>query len=235
MKRLAATAISDVRLQWRSGFYYAAGFVAGFWILVLSRFEPGDLAWFMPLFVLSNLMLNTFYFSAGLVLLEKGEGTLTAQVVTPLRDWEYLASKVVTLTLLTLAENFLIVLLGFGTRFDALGLACGIVSCSVLLTLNGFLFVSRYDSINEFLFPSALYSMVMVPPFLFYLGILESPLLYLHPLQAPLVLTQAAFQPVAAWQWLYGLLYSALWAVLLLVWSRRVFARFIVTAEGVRA
>ena len=38
----------------------------------------------------------------------EGEGTLMAQVVSPLRVWEYLASKVITLTLLSLVENLLI-------------------------------------------------------------------------------------------------------------------------------
>lgn len=33
MKRLTSTIICDVHLQVRNGFYYAAGFVALFWVL----------------------------------------------------------------------------------------------------------------------------------------------------------------------------------------------------------
>lgn len=48
--------------------------------------------------MLGNLPLATFFFIAGLVLLEKGEGTLEAQIVTPLTAGGYLASKILTLT-----------------------------------------------------------------------------------------------------------------------------------------
>ncbi|MBE7555182.1 MAG: ABC transporter permease [Anaerolineales bacterium] len=234
MKRLSATIICDVRLQVRNGFYYAAGFVALFWVLTLSQVPVENLGGFMPVFILSNLLINTFYFIAGLVLLEKGEGTLMAQVVTPLRAWEYLASKVITLTGLSLLENLLIVGLGYGLNFNLLPLLIGMSLATTLYSLVGFVAVSRYDSINEYLFPSFLYTLVFIPPFLPYMGLGESWLFYLHPLQAPLLLTKAAFQPVTTWQWLYGLLYAGLWIGLFLGWSRQAFAQFVVAAEGAR-
>ena len=234
MKRLAATIVCDIQLQFRNGFYYAAAFVAIFWMLGLSQLPPASLPWLMPVFVLSNLLINTFYFIAGLVLLEKDEGTLMAQVVSPLRSWEYLASKIITLTLLSLAENMLIVGVAYGLNFKLLLLLAGVVSAAAIYGLTGFVAVSRYDSINEFLFPSFLYTLAFVPPFLDYLGLWQSWLLYLHPLQAPLLLTKAAFQPVAAWQVLYGLLYSGLWIGLCFVWSRRAFTQFVIAAPGAR-
>jgi fluoroquinolone transport system permease protein len=228
-----ATIRCDIRLQTRNGFYYAAGFVAFFWMLMLSQVPAAYLAWLIPVFVLSNLLINTFYFIAGLVLLEKGEGTLLAQSVTPLRSWEYLAAKVITLTLLSLLENMLIVGVGYGLAFDLLPLLAGIVLAAAIFVLTGFIVVSRYDSINEYLFPSFLYTLAFIPPFLDYLGLWQSRLVYLHPVQAPLLLAKAAFGPIATWQWLYGLLYAALWLGLLFGWSRRAFARFVMTAEGV--
>lgn len=232
MKRLTSTIVCDVRLQIRNGFYYAAGFVALFWILGLSQLPRESLSRLMPVFIFSNLLINTFYFIAGLVLLEKGEGTLMAQVVSPLRNWEYLLSKVITLTLLSLVENLLIVGLVYGLGFDPLPLLAGIVLAAAIYTLTGFIVVSRYDSINEYLFPSFLYTLAFIPPFLDYFGLWQSWLLYLHPLQAPLLLTNAAFQPVATWQWLYGLLYAGVWIGLFFGWSQRIFAQFVVATEG---
>ncbi len=234
MRRLISTLACDAKLQYRNGFYYAAAFVAFFWMLLLWQFEPETTRWLLPLFVLSNLLMNTFYFVAGLVLLEKREGTLAAQVVTPLRDWEYLASKAATLTALALAENFLIA--GVATRgnFNPAALAAGLAAAAGMLTLFGFVAVSRYDSVNEFLFPSALYSMATLPPFLQYIGLWRSPLAYLHPLQGPLMMTSAAFEPVGVWVWVYGVAASAFWLWLLSLWSRRIFARFVVRGEGVR-
>jgi hypothetical protein len=51
-------------------------------------------------------------------------------------------------------------------------------------------------------------------------------------MQATLLLAQAAFQPVARWQVIYGVMYSALWIGLLAHFSRRAFVRFIVAGVG---
>ncbi len=228
MSRLSATVARDFRLQFRNGFYYAAGFVALFWILALTSLPAESLRTLMPVFVFSNLIISTFYFIAGLVLLEKGEGTLSAQVVTPLRDWEYLASKVITLTALAAGENLLIIGIVYGLRFNLPALLAGIVPAAAMMSLTGFVAVSRYQSINEYLFPSFLYTLAFVPPFFDYLGLWNGWLFYLHPLQAPLLLAAAAFRPVAGWQWVYGVLYSAVWTALFFQWSRRSFARFVV-------
>ena len=85
--RLLRTIVIDVRLQFRNGFYYASAFVAVVLVLFLSQLRAVDLGPWWPAIILENLVINAFYFMAGLVLLEKGEGTLEALVVTPLRDW----------------------------------------------------------------------------------------------------------------------------------------------------
>jgi fluoroquinolone transport system permease protein len=136
MRRLLATARCDVRLQSRNGFYYATAFVLIVCVALLSRIPALDLDWLVPALVLGNLLLNTFYFIGGLILLEKGEGTLEAQVVTPLRTWEYLASKICTLTLLGLVENLVIVMLLVGLGFSPLPLAVSVVLTSALYCLS---------------------------------------------------------------------------------------------------
>jgi fluoroquinolone transport system permease protein len=234
LKRLRATILTDFRLQYRNGFYYAVIFVVAVLALAVSQFQNLDLAWLMPVLVISNLVLNTFYFIGGLVLLEKGEGTLHAQVVTPLRTGEYLAAKLITLTSVSLIENTVIVALLAGLGFQAVALTAGIVLASVLYCLFGFAFVARYDSINEFLFPSILYVTLLLLPLLDYLGIWPSWLFYLHPMQAALLLLRAAFGPIEAWQWLYAVGYGLVWAAGAYVICRRAFDRHVIAREGVR-
>ena len=103
-----------------------------------------------------------------------------------------------------------------------------------MYTLTGFLLVARYRSINEFMFPSVLFTTVLSLPLLHYFGFWDTWLLYLHPFAAPLVLLGGAFRPLAPWEWAYGLFYSAAWAGLLLLAGRRAFDRFIVPREGSR-
>jgi fluoroquinolone transport system permease protein len=223
----------DFTLQWRHGFYYATAFVLIFWVAVVSRLPALNLGWLLPALVLGNLLMNTFYFISGLVLLEKGEGALEAQVVTPLRTWEYLTSKIVTLTLLGLVENLIIVMLLYGFGFSLLPLAASIALAAALYCLAGVAAVARYASINEFLLPSVLYPALACAPLLPYLSRWDAWPFYLHPLQAALVLAQAAFQPVAYWQVTYGVLYLALWIGLMAYFGQRVFRRYLIAGAGV--
>ncbi len=232
MKRLLATIRCDVMLQLRNGFYYATALMLIFCVAIVSRIPSINLNWLLPALVLGNLLLNTFYFIGGLILLEKGEGTLEAQVVTPLRSWEYLASKVGTLTLLGLVENTVIVMLLVGLNFDLLPLVASLILTAVLFCLVGIIAVIRYTSINEYLMPSLLYTGLTAAPLLPYLAQWDAWFLYLHPLHGTLLLAQAGFQPTAQWQVIYGMLYSALWIGLLAYLSDRAFKRFVVVETG---
>ena len=234
MRALAATVRLDFRLQVRNGFYYAVAFVLACWFVLLTFLPPIDWGYVLPAVVFGNLVMVNFYFVAGLVLLEKGEGTLEAQVVTPLADWQYLASKAATLTALSLVEQVVIVWSAYGGGFHGGPLAAGIVLAAILYTLTGFVLVARYRSINEFLFPSVVFTTVLSLPLLHYFELWDTWLLYLHPFTAPLVLLAGAFRPIPAWQVVYAVLYGAAWAGLLLLAARRAFDRYIVAREGSR-
>ncbi len=260
MTRLISTMKWDTRLQWRNGFYYAALVVVVIWSLLVSQIPQralqelgGGLAWLLPIAVLGNLLIGTFYFIGGLLLLEKGEGTLEAQIVTPLRTNEYLISKLSTLTLLSLLENSLLVgiITIFRSPFESEGgwamigsataLMVGIILFiaalvvgALILCLFGFLVVIRYDSINEYLLPSILITTLLMLPLATYLAGWFNPLLYLHPVQAPLTLFQAAWQTLPVWEILYGLLYGLIWVGLLFHAARKAFYRFVIAKQGAK-
>lgn len=235
MSRLLSTIRCDIRLQHRNGFYYATAVVLAFYALGLGQLRAAgtqlNLGWLLPAIVLNNLLITTFYFIGALVLLEKAEGTLAAQIVSPLRDHEYLAAKLITLAGLALAYNLAVVALIVGFQFSVLALIAGIGTAAALLVMAGFVVVVRYDSINEYLLPSLPYAAVLLLPIAYILG-WDSPLMYLHPLQAPLVLMQAAFTPVAAWQLAYGVIGSIAWLCAGFWLCRHMFQRFVVGRAG---
>lgn len=194
--RLLKTMALDLRLQFRNGFYYAAVVVVVTQVAVLSWLSAPTLVWLLPVVLLGNYFINGLFFIAGLVMLEKSEGSLEALITTPLRSGEYLLSKVLSLCLLSLIESVVIIYSLGVVEVDLGPLLLGIVLSTALLSLFGFLIVARYDSINEFLFPSVLWSTALVIPYLGYFGIWQGWPLYLHPIQAPLLLLEAAFRPV---------------------------------------
>jgi fluoroquinolone transport system permease protein len=233
-RRLGASLVNDIRLQFRNGFYYVVVVVVVLWAIIFSQLPWIDTAWLLPGLLLGNLVTNTFYFIGGLVLLEKAEGSLEAQVGSPLRTWEYLASKTTSLVLLSLVETLVLVLLVHGSNFNGLLLTLGIAGAGAIYSLVGFTAVARYPSINEFLIPSMGYTFLLELPLLVYFRLFDTWLVYLHPLQAPLVLMESAFRPVETWQNVYGILYSALWIGVFYKFSNRAFFRYIIASEGRR-
>jgi len=235
MMRLLSTIRWDIQLQVRNGFYHATAFVAIIWIVILTQVHNALVALLLPAFILQGLVINSYWFISGLVLLEKGEGTLEAQIVTPLRSWEYLVSKVASLTLLSMVENLVIALAALGIRFHLLPLLLGIITASVIFIFTGFVTVSRYDSLSDYILPGAFFTSVFSLPLLFYFGLWEHPVFYLHPLQAPLLLMNAAFSPIQPWEWVYSLLYSTIWIIAVFFTSQRAFYRFVIAKQGVKA
>ncbi|HCR71566.1 MAG TPA: ABC transporter permease [Anaerolineae bacterium] len=234
MNRLLSTARWDVSLQYRNGFYFVSAFVAVFFIILLRQFPSVDWSYWWPAIITGNLTINAFYFMAGIVLLEKGEGTLEAQVITPLRPWEILTSKVLTLGLLSLFETLLIIVLVQGVNFNWFLLVTSIVFYIAMLALYGFFVVARYDSISEFILPSVVWTLGFSLPLLYYFDIWRNPIMFLHPLQAILILIQSSFASVPTWQIVYGISYSILWTGIALYFSLRAFHKFVVVKEGVR-
>ena len=209
--------------------------VAAVWV-VLLRFVQGEtLSLLLPVFLFFNVNVTTFYFLAGLVLFEKGEGTLEALVTTPLRPAEYLLSKIVALSLFASVESCVIVLIGYGTDLRWPPLIAGMLLLCAQYCLIGFLTVVRYDSISEYLIPSSLIMFAIQLPFLDALGIVESPIFHAWPTYAPLLLLQGAFGSIGVANAVYGVTYAALWIALLAFVAERSFHRFVVRREGVRA
>jgi fluoroquinolone transport system permease protein len=228
LNRLLSRGICDCRLQFRNGFYFAAIAVAVMLVALLSWAPQRHIAWILPAALLGNLLTNGLYFIAALVLLEKAEHSLDAQIVTPLRAWEYLAAKVASLTLLSIAESAAIVGLVYEGAVAWPALVLGVATMTAVFACCGFLLVARYESINEFLFPSIVVSAVLVLPLLDLSGVWPGALWYLHPLHAPLELIGAAFEQRPAAQLGVAVAIAAAWVSVAFGACVRGFHRFVV-------
>jgi fluoroquinolone transport system permease protein len=202
------------------------------WLLILRLFSSENLEVILPALLLESFLITTFYFIAGLFLLEKTEGVLEALVVTPLRTGEYLSSKLIALTFLAPAEGFVVVVASYGFGFNIGLFIVGAVLLSFFYTLAGFFVIARYDSITEFLLPSGLYTILFNLPWIDYFELWPHWIWYLIPTQAPLLLMKAAFRPVESWQLIYGFVYSLVAVGLAYLWAHQAFHRFVVGREG---
>jgi len=224
VRRFAATLGTDVRLQLRNGFYYATALVVACSILLLRWLPADTTAALLPVVLLGNIVVNTFYFVSGLLLLERGEGTFVAQGVTPLRDDEYLASKLLTLVALSLLESLLIAAAVVGLDGRLALMALGIALAAALFCVAGVGLVVRYESINEFIMPSVLYAFLLSLPMLGYFGVGARVWYLPHPIQGPLELLQI-HAPYTPGGLAYAIGYPLIWIVPVYLWSRRALRR----------
>ena len=224
MSRLAATLVADLRVQLRNGFYFATALVVACSILLLRWLPAEAAAVFLPVVLLQNVVVNAFYFVSALLLLERGEGTLVAQGVTPLRDDEYLASKLLTLVSLSLVESLLIAAAVLGLDGRLVLMALGITLAATVFCVAGVGLVVRYESINEFIMPSVLYTFLLSLPLLGYFGLGPRAWYLPHPIQGPLELMQI-HQPFTPGRLAYAIGCPLVWVVPAYFWSRRALRR----------
>lgn len=223
----------DVRLQRRYGFWWATAVVIALWIGVL-RLVPDHLVGpAMPYVLLADVEFFLF-FIAGAVFFDKGERTLFALQVTPLRFRHYLGSKLLTMTGLAALTCLVVALVDFGPGFHPAALLAGVVLLVTLMVLAGFVTAPLYPSISEWLLPATLVLAVASLPVLDYSGLVTHPLFRLVPTEGPLLLLGAAFGQVDlnGWDVAYALTYPLLCAAGLAVLARRVFHRHVIAAAG---
>lgn len=232
MSRFLSALVWEWRLQWRHGLFYAAAFVVLVWGIVLRQL-PADLVGYVLAPVLYiDLSIFGFYFMAGLLYLEKGEGVLQALVVTPLRGREYLAAKLASLTTLGVLVSLCVTALVRAPTVNWLWLAAAVAINSLFFILMGFVLAVRYDAISEFFVPSMWFLALAQLPFLDFYAVWQGWPLYLAPFQAAMLLVRGAFEPLALWQWVYALTYVLGGIAVALWWAGRAFERFVVRSEG---
>ena len=241
MTRLGSTIKTDVVVQVRNKLY-AIGIGVGALLAVLLAWLAG--AEHLPSVVPATLLLfvggTAMLYVAGMIIFERDEGTLHAIIVSPLRTSEYLWSKIITLAILATLESMTIV----GGAMLILRwqgavpwpniplLLIGILTIGVIYTLMGIVLIVRYKKITDFLIPMAAIMSVLQLPFLHFLGLIEHPAFLIIPTSAPTMLMQGAFIPLAPWEWIYGIAYTAAMIGGFTVWAYRAFNKHVIMNLG---
>jgi len=152
----------DVLLQARNGFYWAGAFVVAALSGLLASLPDAvhhQSALGVPALVTMNLQITTFFFAAGLLLLDRDEGTLVALGVSPFSAGNYLTAKTITLTALATVETVLLIWVGFGLDANWPLLLTGMAAMGITYTAIGVSVGARYESVNAMLLPAS----VVVP------------------------------------------------------------------------
>lgn len=180
--------IFDMRFQWKQRFYVVYLFVCSVYVGILHAIPDSRLGKVLVLLTFSDPSALGLLLAGGIVLLERGQGIWNCLFATPVKLWEYLLAKCLSLSLLSLAAAFAIHLPASGWPVSPLYYTLGIVLTSFFFTLIGIAAALGSHSINGFLIRSQAYALVFVLPVLGYLNVFDTPLYMLFPSQGSLLL-----------------------------------------------
>jgi len=201
--------------------------------IVSMKITPSDVipeSDMLPMLLFFDPAIIGIMFVGVLVLFEKSENTLSSLVVTPMKVWEYLSSKIISLTILATVSALIFVILATSSfDFNYLYLFVGMILTSVFLILVGFLMVARLHSINEYLLMMMLaFVGLTLPPLLHLNGLYENVLFYLWPTQASFILFNGVFESIELWEAIYAIVYLSVWIVICFIIAKKAFYKHIV-------
>ncbi len=241
MTRLLSTMKTDVVVQVRTNLYTIGIGVGVLVAIALSQLaSPELLVSLIPTLMLLVVGGSTLLYVSAMIIYEKDEGTLWAMIVSPVRPFEYLWSKIITLTALATLEAvvmiggaMLIMSFAGGLTLPNLPLLLlGIVAIGILYTLIGIVLVVRFNSITDYLLPMAGFALILQLPFLYFLGWVEHWSFLLIPTSAPTMLMVGAYRPLASWEWVYSVGVTAVLLIGLSFWAYRAFQTHIIEKVG---
>jgi len=188
MSRLLSTIIWDLKLALKYQIVTVAIAISVLYILIF-RIVPGiNYTPVLITLIFTDPTSLGFIFIGAMILFEKAANTLQAVVVTPLKPWQYLWSKALSLTLISVVCSFAMAFAGHGSGFRYLYLLLAVLLSSVLFIFIGFIGVARVKSFNQYIIVIPLFMAPAILPLLNFYGVTHTYLLYLIPTQGSLLL-----------------------------------------------
>ncbi len=223
--RLRSLFISDIRIQYKYGFYWLYLFFSIFYIALLSAFPESWRAKAAILMIFTDPAAMGLYFMGAIILFEKSERVLDSIAVSPLKTAEYVLSKLLSLSVIS-------TLVGL-----AIGLTAGIVShpvlfilsvflCSCLFSSVGLIVACKISTLNQFVIATVPAEILICGPAMLWLFGWDKDWLLIHP--------GAALMATLSGHAVFPLLILLLWAALFYLLACILVERMLKTVGGIK-
>lgn len=163
--RIKHAILSDIRFQYNYGFYLIYAFLCVIYIVILHSLPLTVKKQVTAILIFSDPAAMGLFFMGAIILLEKSERVLNAIAVSPLRCWEYICSKVLSLALISLIVALVI---GLAVGVHSLPIVLlGTLLSSIVFSLLGITAATQIESLNQFMVISVGIEIVcFLPPIL---------------------------------------------------------------------
>lgn len=147
------------------------------------------------LIIFNDPALLGFLFVGVMVLFEKNEGTWQALAVTPVRTSQYILSKSIALTIISLLCSCAMVLAAYGWQFHWGYFTLATLLTTLLYSMLGFIAVARQRLFNKYILLAGGLIILLGLPFLGYFGVVSEHWFIVFPTWPAVRLFDLAFQP----------------------------------------
>lgn len=218
---------ADVLFQFKHGFYYIYIILTIMYIVLLGLFNQNVVKVALPIIIYTDPSVLGMFFIGGMVMLEKEQGILSLLYITPLSVKEYIISKLLSLSIISVLASIAITLICFDGRANILILLIGIVLTSIFFTLMGFIISTRAKTVNEYMVKMVPWMLLLIIPCLSMIPNLLPRfinfVLSIIPSAAGLNLVMGAFSPIPLWKAALYILSLVVANTLLLKYTQRLF------------
>ncbi len=168
--RLRSMIIWDIRCQARHGLYLLYAFLTALYAIVILLVPEDWKDKTAALLIFSDPASMSLFFMGAIVLLEKSQRTPSAMAISPCRSVEYVVSKVVSLSVISLVVAVALAVLAGAS--DLCMVALGTGTAFLIFTLLSIVIAARIRTLNQFILWAALAeALFFVPAFLHLYGI----------------------------------------------------------------
>jgi fluoroquinolone transport system permease protein len=231
MKTLIRTILWDLKLQARNNILTVALIIAVIYTGLFLGFNLKGHNDILVAIIFTDPTFMGFLFTGVLVLFEKSANTLQALVITPIKIWQYLFSKAISLTLIALIICFAMVFAGFGFDFNYFYFIAATFLSSIFFIFLGFIGVSRVKTFNQYIIVLPFFLAPLSLPYLNFFGVTHTYWFYLLPTQASFILFKGAFEKITVSESIYAFVYLGVSVMVAFYFSRRLFLKHIIRGE----
>lgn len=149
MRRMALFK-GDVIFQFKYGFYFIYLIFSVLYISLLFAFPEGWRKTAGILMIFSDPAAMGLYFMGAIVLFEKSERVLNSIAISPVKPWEYVLSKLISIAVIS---TLVAVVIGFSGGFvtNAVWYVISVFFCSCLFSAVGLIVAAKISTLNEFI------------------------------------------------------------------------------------
>ncbi|MFA6844280.1 MAG: hypothetical protein WCR02_00995 [Sphaerochaetaceae bacterium] len=146
--RIRNLLIGDIRFEFKYGFYFIYLILTIFYLALLLAFPASWRQKAATLMIFSDPAAMGLFFMGAIVLLEKSQRVIDALTVSPVTVTEYIASKVISLSFISVIVAMVLAL--FSGNGNLIWIFVGTLLSSIIFSLLGLIVATKISSLNQF-------------------------------------------------------------------------------------